>query len=193
MISDEEAQSIKEQLLAQISSFPEDKKEAAKEKILSMTNEELEQFVGQNTDKSCVFCSILEGKVPSYKIDENNESIAILEITPLSKGHALIVSKAHDKPASQELAARVAEKLKKLNPKEIKFNPTKILGHNIIEVIPLYGGEKQRTKASESELQKLKDEIIAQKEEVREEIKEIKEEKKLVEPLKLPKLKSRIP
>ena len=38
----------------------------------------------------CIFCAIVAGKVPSYKLDENKDAIAVLEINPVSKGQTII-------------------------------------------------------------------------------------------------------
>lgn len=43
----------------------------------------------------CLFCKIVKGEIPSYKIYEDELVIAFLDINPKSNGHALIVSKEH--------------------------------------------------------------------------------------------------
>ena len=43
----------------------------------------------------CVFCGIVEGKIPSKKIFENDKLIAILDISQTTKGHTLIIPKKH--------------------------------------------------------------------------------------------------
>jgi len=40
-----------------------------------------------------VFTKIINGEIPSYKIAENDDFIAFLDINPLKKGHALVVPK----------------------------------------------------------------------------------------------------
>lgn len=40
-----------------------------------------------------IFSKIINGEIPSYKIAENNEFFAFLDINPISKGHTLIVPK----------------------------------------------------------------------------------------------------
>ena len=112
-LSQEEAENIKKQILKQIESWPEEQKAKAQEQIEAMSPNELEQFLIQNKmiksgegeeaeskpegKQECIFCSIVQGKTSSYKLDENKSSLAILEISPLSKGHALVVSKEHNK------------------------------------------------------------------------------------------------
>lgn len=44
---------------------------------------------------SCIFCDIAAGKVPCYKLAENKNAIAFLDISPLSNGHTVIISKKH--------------------------------------------------------------------------------------------------
>lgn len=40
-----------------------------------------------------VFERIVEGKIPSWKVYEDDQVIAILDITPVNKGHVLVVPK----------------------------------------------------------------------------------------------------
>lgn len=44
---------------------------------------------------ACIFCSIIAGEAPSYKVYEDDRVFAFLNITPVSKGHTLIVPKVH--------------------------------------------------------------------------------------------------
>ncbi|KAH0586037.1 Adenosine 5'-monophosphoramidase [Termitomyces sp. 'cryptogamus'] len=44
---------------------------------------------------SCIFCKIIKGEIPSFKLVETELSFAFLDIGPLSKGHALVVPKCH--------------------------------------------------------------------------------------------------
>lgn len=45
--------------------------------------------------ESCIFCQVVAGKVPAYKVYEDNEFLAFLDIKPLTKGNALVVPKKH--------------------------------------------------------------------------------------------------
>lgn len=40
-----------------------------------------------------IFTRIIQGEIPCYKIAENDEFFAFLDINPLSKGHTLVVPK----------------------------------------------------------------------------------------------------
>lgn len=45
--------------------------------------------------EQCIFCKIIAGEIPSSAIYEDEEFKAILDISPASKGHALILPKQH--------------------------------------------------------------------------------------------------
>ncbi len=175
MLTSEQTEKIKEQLIAQIEkSFPEDRKEFAKKQIENMNSEQLEEFLKKNQliktgeePKGCVFCSIVSGDIHSYKIDENKKAVAILEINPVSKGHMIIIPKEHLSSSGKipvsvfSLAKDIAKRLKtKLKPKTVEISSSNLFGHEIINVVPLYGeekiGEKHSAKPEElAELQKI--------------------------------------
>ncbi len=43
----------------------------------------------------CIFCKIIAGELPSYKVYEDDYSLAFLDIHPVHQGHTLVVSKKH--------------------------------------------------------------------------------------------------
>ena len=43
----------------------------------------------------CIFCKIVEGKIPSAKLFEDDAAIAIMDINPITFGHSLYISKRH--------------------------------------------------------------------------------------------------
>ncbi len=45
--------------------------------------------------KECVFCKIIKEEIPCFKIWENDEFVAILDINPNCKGQTLVISKQH--------------------------------------------------------------------------------------------------
>ncbi|KAG4304931.1 hypothetical protein PORY_001606 [Pneumocystis oryctolagi] len=49
----------------------------------------------------CIFCKIVLGEMPAFKLIETERSIAFLDIRPLSEGHALVVPKEHVKKIHQ--------------------------------------------------------------------------------------------
>jgi len=46
-------------------------------------------------EKNCVFCSIIQKKIPAEVIYEDADFIAFLDIHPKSPGHALVIPKEH--------------------------------------------------------------------------------------------------
>lgn len=54
----------------------------------------------------CVFCKIVKGEIPAYKIYEDADFLAFLDIEPWVEGHTLVIPKKHyhwvwDLPARQ--------------------------------------------------------------------------------------------
>ena len=48
-------------------------------------------------EEDCIFCKIVDKKIPAEIVYENNNTIAFLDISPASKGHTLVISKKHSK------------------------------------------------------------------------------------------------
>jgi len=46
-------------------------------------------------DADCIFCKIVSGAAPSFKLYEDDLSFAIMDINPFNHGHALVLSKRH--------------------------------------------------------------------------------------------------
>ncbi len=69
-----------------------------------------------NTD--CLFCKIVAGEIPSYKIFEDANFIGIVDIQPVNLGHALLIPKKHvinllDMPP--DLLAKLGDHLQNLS------------------------------------------------------------------------------
>lgn len=76
-------------------------------------------------DNTCIFCKIVAKEIPAYIIHETDDVVAFLDIMPLTRGHMLVIPKAHyatawDTPpdvmgavsaAATELARRSRDKL----------------------------------------------------------------------------------
>jgi histidine triad (HIT) family protein len=43
----------------------------------------------------CIFCKIVAGQTPTYKVYEDEHSLAFLDILPASRGHTLVIPKEH--------------------------------------------------------------------------------------------------
>lgn len=46
-------------------------------------------------DENCIFCKIANGEIPSTTVYEDDDFRVILDLSPASKGHALILPKEH--------------------------------------------------------------------------------------------------
>jgi len=44
-----------------------------------------------------IFCKIVAGEIPSYKVYEDNDFFAFLDINPVNPGHTLLIPKEHYK------------------------------------------------------------------------------------------------
>ncbi len=209
MLSDEETKEIKQKLISHIeSTFPAEQIAKTRQQIEAMNSEHLENFLEKNKlikneeegagskreeeGNECVFCSIVSEKIKSIKIDENKSAIAILEINPISKGHVIIIQKEHTKKVSKgalSLAKRVSKKIKeKFSPKEVKISNSRLFGHEIINVLPVYSKENfnsERKPVMIEELEKIKEEL--------EKKKELKQKKSKIEEIKNFWLPRRIP
>jgi histidine triad (HIT) family protein len=43
----------------------------------------------------CIFCKIVRGEIPSFKVYEDDRVFAFMDINPISDGHTLIIPKIH--------------------------------------------------------------------------------------------------
>lgn len=43
----------------------------------------------------CIFCKIVSGEVPAYKVYEDENILAFLDTNPVSRGHTLVIPKEH--------------------------------------------------------------------------------------------------
>jgi histidine triad (HIT) family protein len=78
-----------------------------------------------SADPDCLFCKIVAGELPSQRIDEDERTVAFMDINPATRGHALVVPREHAKDllevdpedlaatvlAAQRLARRISERL----------------------------------------------------------------------------------
>ena len=70
-------------------------------------------------DPTCIFCKIVTGEVPCFKIFEDAQTLAFMDISPVHDGHCLVIPKAHyptvfditarAMAATAQTAARVAK------------------------------------------------------------------------------------
>ena len=46
-------------------------------------------------DNNCLFCKIIKGEIPSYTVYETDDIKVFMDISPMSKGHLLVIPKTH--------------------------------------------------------------------------------------------------
>src|ERR1700693_5088727 len=46
-------------------------------------------------DPDCIFCKIVAGEIPATIVDEDERTIAFMDINPATRGHALVIPRAH--------------------------------------------------------------------------------------------------
>ena len=209
----EQVEEIKKKIIEQVGTLPNENKEEIKEYVSKLDGTGLEKFLKQNNisvsdsgleqDKS-IFELIVQDKLPSYKIAEDDTSLAILEINPVSEGHVLVIPKEKTELSeviekTKELTEKISNKLKeKLNPDEVGIKEFEIQGYSAVSVLPMYKDrELKKEKLEESKLKELQEKLAEEiiKIEPIEEIKKEEpiEEEEEEEEEELPKISFRIP
>lgn len=49
----------------------------------------------KNKKDDCIFCKIASGEIPCFKVYEDEDILAFLDVSPASKGHTLVITKEH--------------------------------------------------------------------------------------------------
>ena len=111
----------------------------------------------------CIFCKIANGEIPSATVYEDEEFRVILDVSPASRGHALILPKAHFRDLyditeeqaqkAMALAKRIGSKMKEalgcdglniLQNSEVAAGQT--VFHFHMHLIPRYDGDNVQIK-----------------------------------------------
>jgi histidine triad (HIT) family protein len=109
----------------------------------------------------CLFCKIAAGEIPSTRVREDERTIAIMDINPATRGHLLVIPRAHARDvleipqedlaachaAAQDMARRVCDRLGAdgvniLNSCGVVAWQTVLHFH--VHVIPRYEGDPLR-------------------------------------------------
>jgi histidine triad (HIT) family protein len=109
----------------------------------------------------CIFCKIVAGEIPAERVDEDEHTIAFMDLNPWTRGHALVVPRTHTRNlyeigaadlehttlAAQRLAIRMSERLgcdgiNLINSCEPAAWQT--VFHFHVHVIPRYDGDPLR-------------------------------------------------
>ncbi|MBP3461289.1 MAG: HIT domain-containing protein [Bacilli bacterium] len=84
----------------------------------------------------CIFCKIINGEIPSYKIYEDDLVFCFLDINPDSNGHTLIIPKKHYKDLDDididtlNHIMKVSKKIKKLLENKLNIDGLTLIQNN---------------------------------------------------------------
>jgi histidine triad (HIT) family protein len=109
-------------------------------------------------DPECIFCKIVAGELPATIVDEDERTIAFMDISPATRGHALVIPREHatdllsipleDLDACMRGAQRLAHRVKeRLNADGVNLLNScgelawQTVFHFHIHVIPRYAGD----------------------------------------------------
>ena len=85
--------------------------------MTDLNTDQTNQNTNNNHNEDCVFCKIIDGSIPAYKVYEDDETLAILDINPTNYGHTLVIPKDHTEnlyTISPELLCRVSLTVQKI-------------------------------------------------------------------------------
>jgi histidine triad (HIT) family protein len=114
-----------------------------------------------NRDPECIFCKILDGELPGIVVDEDERTIAFMDINPATRGHALVVPRSHSRDlldidaedlsavaiAAQRLAGQIKYRLEADGVNLINScgqRAWQTVFHFHLHVIPRYEGDSMR-------------------------------------------------
>jgi histidine triad (HIT) family protein len=112
-------------------------------------------------DPDCIFCKVLAGELPATIIDEDERTISFMDIAPATRGHALVIPRAHSadllsvEPEDLGAAALAAQRLTRRMKERLRADGVNLLNscgavafqtvfHFHIHVIPRYEGDSLR-------------------------------------------------
>ncbi|MBU0906576.1 MAG: HIT domain-containing protein [Nanoarchaeota archaeon] len=157
MLSQENIQLARKQLSEQVEKMPEGpQKEAARAQLAGMSDEAIsamveqqqggaQQGAGKAQEQRSVFRMIADGSIPSKKVDENKEAIAVVSIRPVSKGHVIVIPRkiardSNELPSSVlGLAKKLAKKMvSRLQAARTEIQTSSAFDETIVNIIPVY-------------------------------------------------------
>jgi histidine triad (HIT) family protein len=112
-------------------------------------------------DPDCLFCKIVAGEIPSTRGDEDDRTVAFMDINPATRGHLLVIPREHStdllEVPEEDLDAcmRMAQKLARRVSERLGADGVNLLNscgsaawqtvfHFHVHVIPRYGGDPLR-------------------------------------------------
>ena len=112
-------------------------------------------------DPDCLFCKIVAGEIPSTRVDEDERTIAFMDINPATRGHLLVIPREHSTdllevpPEDLEACAQMAQKLARKVQERLHADGVNLLNscgsaawqtvfHFHVHVIPRYANDPLR-------------------------------------------------
>jgi histidine triad (HIT) family protein len=109
----------------------------------------------------CIFCKIVAGELPASIVDEDEQTIAFMDINPATRGHALVIPRAHAadlmeiEPAQLTAVTLAAQRLARRARERLGADGVNVINscgavawqtvfHFHLHVIPRYGGDPLR-------------------------------------------------
>jgi len=112
-------------------------------------------------DPDCLFCKIVAGELPSTRVAEDQRTVAFMDISPATRGHALVVPRTHARdlaaigPEDLAACAHMAQRVAARQREVLGADGVNLLNahgraawqsvfHFHIHVIPRYAGDPLR-------------------------------------------------
>lgn len=129
---------------------------------------------------NCVFCGIVQGKIPAHIILDRDNVMAFLDINPVAPGHTLVIPKKHYETLLEipkEILAELFEAVKAVSKALLKYGyegvnvlsnvgraAGQVIMHAHVHVIPRKSGDglfprPNVKRASDEELKRIAEEL----------------------------------
>ncbi len=113
------------------------------------------------SDPNCIFCKIIAGELPGQIVDQDERTVAFMDIAPATRGHALVVPRSHARDLleidDEDLAATISAARRLARRISVHLEPDGVnlinscgsaawqtIFHFHIHVIPRYDGDPMR-------------------------------------------------
>jgi histidine triad (HIT) family protein len=113
------------------------------------------------SDPDCIFCKIVGGEVPAQVVEQDERTIAFMDISPATRGHLLVIPREHARdlleidPADLEAAVVMAQRMARRVCERFAADGVNLLNstgrpawqtvfHFHLHVIPRYDGDPLR-------------------------------------------------
>ena len=115
--------------------------------------------------EDCIFCKIVKGEIPCFKVYEDNMVLAFADINPVAEGHTLIIPKRHVRDlweitgedltaihlASKKIVQAIKDSLRPIGVAALQLNGqgvNQVVMHYHLHLIPRKSGDPELTMTS---------------------------------------------